>query len=93
MTLESACGDARSGSSRELPPGLAKKGKIPPGHMYKMRRHQDIPRDVEWRPGRLPEDYVRVAIGTDVGILHTRTRVVLDVIGDSTADATDQTHR
>lgn len=76
---------------RDLPPGLAKKGKVPPGHMYKMRRHQGIPRDVTWqrlppdverRLSRLPEDYVRIVIGTDVGILHTRTRVVLDVIED-----------
>lgn len=76
---------------RNLPPGLAKQGKVPPGHAYRMRRHQGVPRDVTWqylpsdverRLHRLPEGYVRVVIGTDVGILHTRSRVVLDVIGD-----------
>ena len=76
---------------RNLPPGLAKKGKVPPGHAYKMRRHQGIPHDVTWqylpsdverRLSRLPDGYVRAVIGYDVGILHTRTRVVLDVIED-----------
>lgn len=73
---------------RRLPPGLAKQGKLPPGHAYKMRRHQGVPPDVRWeylpadldrRLSRLPDGYVRIVIGGDVAILHTRTRVVLDV--------------
>jgi len=76
---------------RNLPPGLAKKGKVPPGHMYKMHRHQNIPAEVKWqylppeldrRLNRLPAGYVRVVIGDDVGLLYTRSRVVLDVIED-----------
>ncbi len=78
-------------SYRRLPPGLAKQGKVPPGHAFKLRRHQNVPPGVTWeylpadverRLSRLPEGYVRVVIGTDVAILHTRTRVVLDVIDD-----------
>lgn len=74
---------------RGLPPGLAKKGKVPPGHAYRMQRHQGIPPGVTWeylpadverRLSRLPDGYARVVIGADVAILHTRTRVVLDVI-------------
>lgn len=74
---------------RALPPGLAKQGKIPPGHAYRLQRHQGLPpgvaweylpADVEGRLSRLPDGYVRVVIGADVAILHTRTRVVLDVI-------------
>jgi hypothetical protein len=74
---------------RGLPPGLAKKGKIPPGHAYKLQRNQGIPPSVNWtylpasvesRLSRLPEGYVRVIIGADVAILHTRTRVVVDLI-------------
>jgi hypothetical protein len=73
---------------RRLPPGLAKQGKIPPGHAYKMRRHQGLPPDVRWdylpadverRLSRLPDGYVRIVIGGDVAILHTRTRVVVDL--------------
>lgn len=74
---------------RGLPPGLAKKGKIPPGHAYKLQRNQGVPANVNWahlpanvesRLSRLPEGYVRVVIGADVAILHTRTRVVVDLI-------------
>jgi hypothetical protein len=73
------------------PPGLAKKGKIPPGHAARLRRHQGVPPGVTWdylpadverRLDRLPDGYVRVVIGADIAILHTRTRVVLDVIED-----------
>jgi hypothetical protein len=76
---------------RGLPPGLAKKGKIPPGHAFKLQRQQAIPPGVNWeylpvdverRLSRLPDGYVRVVIGADVAILRTRTRVVLDVIED-----------
>ncbi|HMM47957.1 MAG TPA: hypothetical protein PKC12_08250 [Thiobacillaceae bacterium] len=74
---------------RGLPPGLAKKGKVPPGHAYKMQRHRSIPADVRWErlPGdverrlsRLPSGYARVAIGADVAIMNTRTRVVVDLL-------------
>lgn len=74
---------------RGLPPGLAKQGKIPPGHAFRMQRHQGVPPGVTWetlpadverRLSRLPDGDVRIVIGTEVAILHTRTRVVLDVI-------------
>jgi hypothetical protein len=74
-----------------LPPGLAKQGKIPPGHAYRLQRHQSLPPGARWeylpadidrRLSRLPEGYVRIVIGGDVAILHTRTRVVLDVVED-----------
>lgn len=74
---------------RGLPPGLAKKGKVPPGHAYKLQRNQSVPASVNWaylpanvesRLSRLPEGYVRIIIGTDVAILHTRTRMVVDLI-------------
>jgi len=83
--------DYYRGYYRGLPPGLAKKGKIPPGHAFRMQRHQGLPPGVAWeylpadverRLSRLPDGYVRIVIGTDVAILHTRTRVVLDVIED-----------
>lgn len=77
--------------SRSLPPGLAKKGKVPPGHAYKMQRNQGVPRDVAWqhlppdverRLSRLPEGYARIVIGADAAIMNTRTRVVVDVLED-----------
>lgn len=78
-------------NSRRLPPGLAKKGKIPPGHAFKLRRNQSVPPDVSWgyldadierRLSRLPDGYVRVVIGADIGILNTRTRIVVDLLED-----------
>jgi hypothetical protein len=83
--------DYYRGDYRSLPPGLAKKGKIPPGHAFKMRRQEGIPPGVAWeylppdverRLSRLPDGYARIVIGADVAILNTRTRVVLDVIED-----------
>jgi hypothetical protein len=74
-----------------LPPGLAKQGKIPPGHARQMMRdgrlppdvpYHYLPRDLDGRLSRLPEDHVRVIVGTDIGIMNTRTRVVVDVIED-----------
>lgn len=76
---------------RGLPPGLAKKGKVPPGHAWRMRRHAPIPPDVAWHPmpydldrrlSRLPEGYVRVIVGGDIGIMNVRTRVVVDLLED-----------
>ncbi|OZA30208.1 MAG: hypothetical protein B7X93_04055 [Hydrogenophilales bacterium 17-61-9] len=78
-------------SYRGLPPGLAKKGKIPPGHAFKLKRGQSVPADVRWgyldadierRLSRLPDGYVRVVIGADIGILNTRTRIVVDLLED-----------
>jgi hypothetical protein len=76
---------------RRLPPGLAKKGKVPPGHAYKMRRNYGVPPDVAWaylppeverRLSRLPDGYARIVIGADVAIMNTRTRVVVDLLED-----------
>lgn len=74
-----------------LPPGLAKKGKVPPGHRKKLARQgylspglawQPLPRELELRLARLPEGYVRIRIGTDVAIMDVRTRLILDVVHD-----------
>lgn len=72
---------------RALPPGLAKKGKMPPGHAMRMR--QPLPPEASWHylPGnverqlsRLPDGYVRVVVGSSIAIMNVRTRVIFDVI-------------
>lgn len=77
----------------KLPPGQAKKGWIPPGHAWRVRSNQPVheeaywrylPYDLDQRLSRLPPEYVRVVIGTDVAIMNTRTRVVVDVLEDIT---------
>lgn len=76
---------------RSLPPGLAKKGKVPPGHAYRFRVNQPLPPDAVWyylpqnverRLSRLPEGYVRITFGGDVAIMNVRTRVIVDLIED-----------
>ena len=78
---------------RSLPPGLAKKDKLPPGHAWRARLNQPIhdearwrylPYDLEQRLTRLPSEYARVVIGTDVAIMNVRTRVVVDILEDIT---------
>lgn len=78
---------------KSLPPGLAKKDRLPPGHAWRARPSQPIhddarlrylPYELEQRLTRLPADYVRVVIGTDVAIMNVRTRVVVDLLEDMT---------
>jgi hypothetical protein len=78
---------------RSLPPGQAKRDRLPPGHAWRVRPNQPINDDARWRylPNeleqrltRLPPEYVRVVIGTDVVIMNVRTRVVVDVLEDVT---------
>lgn len=73
------------------PPGLAKKGKVPPGHARKMVRGEPLPYEVPWRGlprdleerlSRLPDGYVRVIVGGSIGIMNVRTRVVVDLLED-----------
>lgn len=87
--------DYYSRKRKHLPPGLAKKGKIPPGHAMQMERwgrlppgvsYRHLPGDLERRLSRLPDGYARIIIGADIGIFDTRGRVVLDVIKDIADD-------
>lgn len=76
---------------KKLPPGQVKKGRLPPGHAWRVRHGQRISDDaqlrylpyaLDQRLSRLPPEYVRVIIGTDVVIMNTRTRVVVDILED-----------
>lgn len=87
--------DYYTSRTKRLPPGLAKKGKVPPGHAMQMERwgrlppgiaSRQLPGDLERRLATLPDGYVRIVVGADIGILDTRTRVVVDVIKDIASD-------
>ncbi|WP_297528132.1 hypothetical protein [Thiohalobacter sp.] len=76
---------------RHLPPGLAKKSRLPPGLRKQLYRHGELPpglqgrglpAELERRLTRLPDGYVRIRVGTDVVLMDRRTRVVLDIIRD-----------
>jgi hypothetical protein len=84
-------GDYYAPRYQKLPPGQARKGRLPPGHAWRAKPNQPIHEDAQWRYlpyaldqrlSRLPPEYVRIIIGTDVAIMNTRTRVVVDVLED-----------
>jgi hypothetical protein len=72
-----------------LPPGLAKKGKLPPGLQKQLAKNgqlppglqrDPLPAELEARLSPLPEGYIRVRIGTDVVLFNQRTHIVIDII-------------
>lgn len=74
---------------KKVPPGLAKKGKLTPGHQKRLQKHgrlppglegRYLPYDLERRLDRLPDGYVRVKVGSDIVLMETATRIILDVI-------------
>lgn len=80
---------------RSLPPGLAKQGKLPPGHAKRLGprdslppglAYRSLPPELERRLSRLPDGYVRVIVGGDIVLINARTRVVLDILYDLAVD-------
>lgn len=73
---------------KQLPPGLAKKNKLPPGWQKKLAPGQRVPDDVWARRVALPEELklpeekgvIRVRIDDRVVKVAERTREVLDVL-------------
>ena len=81
----------RSSPSKGLPPGLAKKGRLPPGlqkHLDKngklppglQKRLEPLPRDLEVRLPRLPDYWERVILQEHVVLIDRRTQRILDII-------------
>ena len=73
---------------KKSPPGLAKReGNLPPGLakrdvMPKGLQGRVLPGDLERQLSRLPDGYVRVIVGTDIVLMQTRTRVIIDILRD-----------
>ena len=76
---------------RHLPPGLAKQGKIPPGHARKLRRGAPWPPPYDYEPlpphvvanlQPLPPGYRYYRVGADVVIANLAGNVVADVVYD-----------
>lgn len=98
--IEQARGHGKG--KKGLPPGLAKREKLPPGLEKQLQRNgtlppglekkmEPLPRELEGRLKRLPPDHVRVTIGTDVIILDKTTQKILDIIRDVAVLARDIT--
>jgi hypothetical protein len=77
---------------RGLPPGLAKKERLPPGLQKQLARNgqlppglqkkvQPLPPTLEARLTRLPEGRRRVMISGSVVLLDQRNNIILDMIG------------
>lgn len=74
-----------------LPPGLAKKKKLPKGlrkqlakngHLPPGLEKRRLPSDLERELSPLPRGYVRVQIGGDVVLLNESTQVIADIVYD-----------
>jgi hypothetical protein len=74
---------------KPLPPGLAKKHHMPPGHQKQLHRHGRLPPGLEHYPlphrlesqlSHLPQNYVRLRIGNDIVLMDGRTNVIVDII-------------
>ena len=78
----------RTTPTAALPPGLAKKDKIPPGIARQIQRGQRLPPEVAMLP--LPDDLLRrlppragatpVVVGSDVVLVQEGTRLILDIL-------------
>ena len=60
-----------------LPPGLAKRDKLPPG-----LQGEPLPSGLEGKLSPLPPNCVRVRVGQDIVLMDKKTRVVFDVVYD-----------
>jgi len=74
-----------------LPPGLAKKGKLPPGIQKQLVRrgqlppglqYQHFPAELERRLSPLPAGYLRAEIDGSFVLFNENTRVIFDVFAD-----------
>jgi hypothetical protein len=78
-------------SRSNLPPGLAKRDRLPPGLEKQLRergtlppglqkRLQPLPNDLERQLPRLPTGYRRGVVAGNVVLLETATQVIVDII-------------
>ena len=80
----------RSGKkAKSMPPGLAKRGELPPGLQKHIIRYGKLPPGLDGRRlpvalartlSPLPPGYIRLRAGGDIYLLHEKTRVVFDVV-------------
>ena len=77
------------GRGKGLPPGLAKRDKLPPGLQKQLERNgklppglqkSEFPEDLQAKLGPPKEGTERAIVGNDAVLIDTATNVVLDVI-------------
>ena len=76
---------------KKMPPGLAKKGKLPPGLQKQLVRrgqlppglqYRHFPHDLESRLSRIPDDFARVIIDGSFVLFNKRTNIIFDIVHD-----------
>ena len=76
---------------KRLPPGLAKKGTLPPGLQKRLDAGESLPPGLQGRGlpdelenilSPLPKGYIRLKVGGNVVIMNKETEFVLDIIRD-----------
>jgi len=76
-------------NKKKTPPGLAKKGQLPPGLQKQLERNQklppglekrNLPSDLEKGLTPLPKGYVRLKVGTDIVLMNQNTNVIVDIV-------------
>jgi len=76
---------------KPLPPGLAKRDRLPPGLEKQMRRGGELPPglrgrglpyELERRLSPIPDGYARVIVGGRIVLQEAGTRVVIDIVED-----------
>lgn len=76
---------------RDLPPGLAKRGALPPGLQRQLRRNGHLPpglekrvvwfpRDLDRRLGPVPYGYRRCWVGGNVLVVNPKTFAILEIV-------------
>ena len=78
-------------TKKKTPPGLAKRGHLPPGLAKRDTlpsglRGRNLPDELERRLSQLPDGYVRVIVGSDIVLMKSRTRVIIDIYRNIYAD-------
>ena len=86
-------GDWFRSNRNGLPPGLAKRESLPPGLQKQLRRNgtlppglqkklTPLPYSLDSRLVRLPSDYLRVVIGSDILLMNRKNNTILDIISN-----------
>jgi len=80
---------------KHTPPGLAKKKHLPPGLRKQLVRRgtlppglqgRGLPTDLNRHMHWIPQDYIRVILGSDIVLMNKKTRVIFDVMLDAVVD-------
>ena len=83
--------NSKNKKRKGLPPGLAKKEKLPPGLQKQLKKNgelppglakRNLPRDLEDRLSPIPRGYVRLKVGMDIVLMNEKTEVIVDIIYD-----------